>query len=85
MLRLNGDSVTKHVRWLDGDDFVVKTVWVNAWPDCREDGEVEWALKQRGSAGHHLDHAICAFRDKTVLLTANHFQERPPSEVAPDA
>lgn len=80
-LRLDGDSTTKYVQWFDGDDFVVKTVWEDAWPDCREDGEVEWELKQRDSVGHHLDHAICSFRNKTVLLTENHFEESPPSEL----
>jgi len=81
-LRLGGDSTTKLVRFLDDDDFVVGTVWTDAWPECREEGEVEWEVKERDSVGHHLDHSICAFRDKTVLLTENHFPEVPEEVTA---
>jgi hypothetical protein len=80
-LLLSGDSTDLYVRWIDGEDFLVKTVWRDAWPDCRSDGEVEWEVKSRDSVGHHLDHAICAYQDKTVLLTENHFDESPPEEV----
>ncbi|WP_123619620.1 hypothetical protein [Halorubrum sp. CSM-61] len=80
-LRLTGDATVLYVRWEEDDTFVVKKVWTDAWPDCREDGDVVWEVKTRDSVGHHLDHAICAFREKTVLLRENHFDESVPEEV----